>query len=63
MQVNISITLGPNDTLSMTPDQVAQAVLDGLNGDSSKDVVTSFIQQQPESGSAGVTPPTPPASG
>ena len=56
MHVMISITLDAGDTLSMTPDQVAQAVLDGLNCDSSKDVVTSYIQQAPESGSAGAVP-------
>lgn len=64
MQVMISIILNTDDTLTLTPDEIAERVLTSLDGDSSKDSVLSSVQQAAEIGGAGtatpVAPPEPP---
>jgi hypothetical protein len=60
MQVMVSIVLSADDTLNMTADEIAAAVLEGLNGDPSKDSVMSNVQQAPETGIAGMGVPTSP---
>jgi hypothetical protein len=53
MKVMVSIVLDEDDTLSMTPDQIAEAVLTGLHGDPNKDSVMSNVQSPPSMGNAG----------
>ncbi|HEY1248343.1 MAG TPA: hypothetical protein VGE97_05105 [Nitrososphaera sp.] len=54
MHVNVNITLDEGDNLAMSPDEIAIAVLQGLNGDPNKDVVLVTVQPRPEAGSAGM---------
>jgi hypothetical protein len=57
MQVSVNIMLGPEETLDMNADEIAAAVLNGLGGDPSKDMVSSVVSQQPSTGFAGTMPP------
>lgn len=63
MHVLVNIMLMPEDEpLSMTPDEIAHAILQGLGGDENKDSVTSNIQVPPETGTAGSSMVTPASS-
>lgn len=53
MQVLVNIMLDSADTLAMTPDEVAAAVLQALGGDET-DTVKASVQQMPETGIAGL---------
>ena len=60
MNVNVSVSLLPGDTWTMTPTEAAEAILVALNGDEKIDIVNVGVSG---SGSAGnvpqVAPPSP----
>jgi hypothetical protein len=62
MQISVSITPGPDDTLP-EPDEIAQRVLTVLDGDEGVDHCTVYLVQQPVVGQVGAppSPPEPPA--
>ena len=64
MQVLVNIMLVGDDELGLTPDEIAAAVLEALDGDPETDRVTSNVQREGVSGVAGapVTPPPSPPS-
>jgi hypothetical protein len=60
MQLSISITAGPDDTVG-DPNEIAQTVLDALDLDPEKDHVSVILMPQPVQGMVGTPPPPPPA--
>jgi hypothetical protein len=59
MQITVHIQVQDDDTFDSSPDEVAQSVLEVLEGDSETDIVSVTIQPAPKSASLG-TPPVPP---
>jgi hypothetical protein len=63
MNVMCTIQLQPGDPeLTMTPDEMATSILNGLGGDPAKDLVNVSVMQPPTTGMAGnpLPPPPPP---
>jgi hypothetical protein len=53
MQVLVHIMMWPDDEpLTLSPDEIAQRVLEGLGGDVTKDRVQTTIHQPTETGAA-----------
>lgn len=62
MQVSVNIQAGADETLSMSINKAAEAVLKALKLDPEKDIVTVFHTQN-EQGTAGTVPAPPPSPG
>jgi len=56
MQVSVTINLGPDDTFTTEPIEVAQNVLEAVGGDPNKDVCYASIMASPVTGQAGAMP-------
>jgi len=61
MHVTATVSLFPGDSLSLTADEAASAILQALGCDPAKDAAFVAIMQAAERGAAGV-PETPPAA-
>ena len=57
MQVNVSVELG-NDSMTMTPDEMAAAILAAVGGDPARDTVTLRVHAAAEAG-VPTNPPLP----
>ena len=66
MNISCNIQLGSDDSLKVTADKAAAAVLKALGGDPEKDHCIVSVMAVPEAGTAGTMPvatPTPAANG
>ena len=57
MQISVSITAGPDEDVG-EPEEIAQKVLDALDGDPDVDLCTVFVTAPPVQGN-GWNPPAP----
>ena len=58
MQISVSITAGPDEDVG-EPEEIAQKVLDALDGDPDVDLCTAYVTTAPAQGQVGTPPPPP----